>query len=133
MVLGSQPAHVTCPGSAVIYPLFLHPGALGTTSELAAPASSALAGPRRCFTGVNVFLGLDLFQTRLSGLPGGWRGCSGGEARGPSSVPFLILYSSVLQVHLDCSFRKPVIRLTVGVRFHNYKCAFQPLGSHGEF
>ena len=61
MVLGSKPDHVTCPGSAVIYSLFLHPGARGTPSELAAPGSSALAGPRRCFTRVDVFLGLDLF------------------------------------------------------------------------
>ena len=84
MVLGSQPAHVTCLGSAVIYPLFLHPGALGTTLQSAAPASSALAGPRRCFTRVNVFPVLDLFQTAARGLPGGWLGCSGGEACGPS-------------------------------------------------
>lgn len=80
MVLGSQSAHVTCPGSAVIYLLLLHPGALGTTLELAAPASSALAGPRRCFMRVNVFLGLDLFQTaaqwlaeKVAGLQW-WRG-----------------------------------------------------------
>lgn len=84
MMLGSQPAHVTCPGSAVIYPLFLHPEALGTTLELAAPASSALAGPRRCFTRVNVFLGLDLFQTAAEWLAEKVAGCSGGEACGPS-------------------------------------------------
>lgn len=84
MMLGSQPAHVTCPGSAVIYPLFLHPEALGTTLELAAPASSALAGPRHCFTRVNVFLGLDLFQTAAEWLAEKVAGCSGGEACGPS-------------------------------------------------
>lgn len=53
--VGLKADHMTCPGSAVIYSLFLHPGALGTPSELAAPGPSALAGPRhfhksRCFS-----------------------------------------------------------------------------------
>lgn len=113
--MGPKPAHVPCPG--VLWSQLLHPRARGTPAELPAAGTSALAGPRRCFRRVNVFLGLALFQRAAKWLCPTWvAGLPGRRGLWARPGPLAHLSSRRPAGVLGLLLGKPVISLTGGVR-----------------